>query len=179
MTHSTWASVVHTLLKIGALLHYTVHTRIIISIEYWVACLASDSNVRPYAIVSFLSALCLYHICRHDDSSIGVIVSCMYVCSATRDSRFPPITKAEFPSLHCAVSLLTKFEDARDYLDWQVCHFIVVTSTITCFSCWWCCYYSYCILQGKVAADISRGGKVFAGFFYSLFQNVTEGRLLR
>jgi len=40
--------------------------------------------------------------------------------SATRDSRFPPITKTEFPSLHCAVSLLTKFEDARDYLDWQV-----------------------------------------------------------
>jgi len=44
----------------------------------------------------------------------------MCVFSATRDSRFPPITKAEFPSLHCAVSLLTKFEEARDYLDWQV-----------------------------------------------------------
>jgi uncharacterized protein (TIGR00296 family) len=42
------------------------------------------------------------------------------ITSATRDSRFCPITKAEFPSLHCAVSLLTRFEDARDYLDWQI-----------------------------------------------------------
>jgi len=59
-----------------------------------------------------------------------------YTCvfSATRDSRFPPITKAEFPSLHCAVSLLTKFEEARDYLDWQVelQHLPV------------CCYYTLC-----------------------------------
>ena len=49
-----------------------------------------------------------------------VLIKWISVFSATRDSRFPPITKAEFPSLHCAVSLLTKFEEARDYLDWQV-----------------------------------------------------------
>jgi len=49
-----------------------------------------------------------------------MLMECGWMYSATRDSRFPPITKAEFPSLHCAVSLLTKFEDARDYLDWQV-----------------------------------------------------------
>ena len=40
--------------------------------------------------------------------------------SATRDSRFSPITRAELPRLHCSVSLLIKFEDGRDYLDWQV-----------------------------------------------------------
>jgi uncharacterized protein (TIGR00296 family) len=42
------------------------------------------------------------------------------ITSATRDSRFSPITKAEVPRLHCAVSLLTKFEDGKDYLDWQI-----------------------------------------------------------
>ena len=52
------------------------------------------------------------------------------VYSATRDSRFPPITKAEFPSLHCAVSLLTKFEDARNCLDWQVCIYVFILITV-------------------------------------------------
>ncbi|XP_060598922.1 nuclear protein AMMECR1-like [Ruditapes philippinarum] len=42
------------------------------------------------------------------------------VTSAMRDSRFSPITKEEFPRLHCSVSILTHFEDARDYLDWEV-----------------------------------------------------------
>jgi len=37
-----------------------------------------------------------------------------------RDSRFSPITKEEFPRLHCSVSILTHFEDARDYMDWEV-----------------------------------------------------------
>ncbi|XP_059144009.1 AMMECR1-like protein [Physella acuta] len=42
------------------------------------------------------------------------------VTSAVKDSRFEPITKEEFPKLHCSVSLLTHFEDAMDYLDWEL-----------------------------------------------------------
>jgi len=41
--------------------------------------------------------------------------------SAMKDSRFSPITAEEFPCLHCSVSILTKFEEAHDYLDWEVC----------------------------------------------------------
>ncbi|XP_005396931.1 PREDICTED: AMMECR1-like protein [Chinchilla lanigera] len=36
------------------------------------------------------------------------------------DSRFPPVTREELPKLFCSVSLLTNFEDASDYLDWEV-----------------------------------------------------------
>ncbi|KAJ3030783.1 AMME syndrome candidate protein 1 protein, partial [Rhizophlyctis rosea] len=39
---------------------------------------------------------------------------------ALRDRRFSPITLDELPKLDCAVSLLTDFEDAKDYLDWEV-----------------------------------------------------------
>jgi len=37
-----------------------------------------------------------------------------------KDSRFSPITKEEFSRLHCSVSILTRFEEAGDYLDWEV-----------------------------------------------------------
>lgn len=40
--------------------------------------------------------------------------------SAIKDSRFSPITKDEFTKLHVSVSILTNFEDARDYMDWEV-----------------------------------------------------------
>ncbi|XP_055117450.1 AMMECR1-like protein isoform X1 [Hylobates moloch] len=40
--------------------------------------------------------------------------------SALKDSRFPPLTREELPKLFCSVSLLTNFEDASDYLDWEV-----------------------------------------------------------
>ncbi|KAI9002233.1 AMMECR1 domain-containing protein [Gaertneriomyces semiglobifer] len=40
--------------------------------------------------------------------------------SALRDRRFSPITAQELPKLSCAVSLLTDFEDADNYLDWEV-----------------------------------------------------------
>lgn len=40
--------------------------------------------------------------------------------SALRDSRFPPLTPQELPTLSCSVSLLTDFEEARDCLDWEV-----------------------------------------------------------
>jgi len=39
--------------------------------------------------------------------------------SALKDSRFSPITKDELSRLHCSVSILTDFEDAGDYLDWE------------------------------------------------------------
>ncbi|XP_059560799.1 AMMECR1-like protein isoform X7 [Myotis daubentonii] len=39
---------------------------------------------------------------------------------ALKDSRFPPLTREELPKLSCSVSLLTNFEDASDYLDWEV-----------------------------------------------------------
>lgn len=45
---------------------------------------------------------------------------CLYVCSALKDSRFPPMTRDELPRLFCSVSLLTNFEDVGDYLDWEV-----------------------------------------------------------
>ncbi|KAK9470492.1 AMMECR1-domain-containing protein [Dipodascopsis tothii] len=38
--------------------------------------------------------------------------------AALEDSRFPPITADELPSLECSVSLLTDFEPAADALDW-------------------------------------------------------------
>ncbi|KAF9167875.1 AMME chromosomal region protein 1-like [Mortierella sp. AD010] len=40
--------------------------------------------------------------------------------SAFRDGRFPPISKKEVPTLVCNVSLLTDFEVAENYLDWEV-----------------------------------------------------------
>ncbi|CAG8657380.1 1380_t:CDS:2 [Ambispora leptoticha] len=40
--------------------------------------------------------------------------------SAFHDRRFSPITIRELAHLECAVSLLTDFEDAEDYLDWEI-----------------------------------------------------------
>ncbi|KAI8888450.1 hypothetical protein K501DRAFT_320834 [Backusella circina FSU 941] len=40
--------------------------------------------------------------------------------SALEDRRFRPISLKEIPKLHCAVSLLTDFEEANDYLDWEI-----------------------------------------------------------
>ncbi|XP_022860454.1 uncharacterized protein At2g38710-like isoform X3 [Olea europaea var. sylvestris] len=39
---------------------------------------------------------------------------------ALRDRRFPPIQAKELPYLQCTVSILTNYETARDYLDWEV-----------------------------------------------------------
>jgi hypothetical protein len=50
--------------------------------------------------------------------------------SALKDSRFTPITLAELPHLSVHVSLLVRFEDCADYLDWEVCgRFFCVPST--------------------------------------------------
>ncbi|PNY07272.1 ammecr1 family protein [Trifolium pratense] len=40
--------------------------------------------------------------------------------SALRDRRFPPIEARELPLLECTVSILTDYETANDYLDWEV-----------------------------------------------------------
>lgn len=40
--------------------------------------------------------------------------------SALKDRRFPPIQAKELPSLECTVSILTDFETANNYLDWEV-----------------------------------------------------------
>ncbi|GBB99704.1 hypothetical protein RclHR1_00360053 [Rhizophagus clarus] len=42
------------------------------------------------------------------------------ITSAIHDRRFSPITIRELPHLTCGVSLLTNFEDAKDYLDWEI-----------------------------------------------------------
>ncbi|KAH9322005.1 hypothetical protein KI387_016644, partial [Taxus chinensis] len=40
--------------------------------------------------------------------------------SALRDRRFPPIQAREIPNLQCTVSILTDYELAAHYLDWEV-----------------------------------------------------------
>ncbi|GAB4836271.1 hypothetical protein Ancab_001186 [Ancistrocladus abbreviatus] len=40
--------------------------------------------------------------------------------SALRDRRFPPIQAKELPQLECTVSLLTDYETAANYLDWEI-----------------------------------------------------------
>ncbi|KAH9704614.1 hypothetical protein KPL70_011537 [Citrus sinensis] len=40
--------------------------------------------------------------------------------SALKDRRFPPIQARELPSLECTVSILTDFETANNYLDWEI-----------------------------------------------------------
>ncbi|UYV71135.1 AMMECR1L [Cordylochernes scorpioides] len=47
-------------------------------------------------------------------------VSSIFSSSAFKDSRFSPITRDEFPKLHVSVSILRHFEDAQDYMDWEI-----------------------------------------------------------
>ncbi|KVI09610.1 uncharacterized protein At2g38710-like [Cynara cardunculus var. scolymus] len=50
--------------------------------------------------------------------------------SALRDRRFPPIQAKELPFLQCTVSILTNYEIAANYLDWEVGkHGIVIEFT--------------------------------------------------
>ncbi|XP_051119924.1 uncharacterized protein At2g38710 [Andrographis paniculata] len=52
--------------------------------------------------------------------------------SALRDRRFPPIQAKELPCLECTVSILTNYESAHDYLDWEVGkHGIIIEFTDT------------------------------------------------
>lgn len=40
--------------------------------------------------------------------------------SAFQDTRFDPIGKEELPKLNCSVSLLTNFEPAKSWKDWEI-----------------------------------------------------------
>lgn len=40
--------------------------------------------------------------------------------SALRDRRFPPVQAKELPYLECTVSILTEYETALNYLDWEI-----------------------------------------------------------
>ncbi|KAJ5072143.1 ammecr1 [Anaeramoeba ignava] len=40
--------------------------------------------------------------------------------AAFHDSRFKPLKKSELKNLECSVSLLTNFENAKNYLDWEL-----------------------------------------------------------
>ncbi|KAJ7530421.1 hypothetical protein O6H91_14G003500 [Diphasiastrum complanatum] len=42
------------------------------------------------------------------------------ISSALHDRRFPPIQSREVPCLECTVSLLTDYEHASSYLDWEI-----------------------------------------------------------
>ena len=77
--------------------------------------------------VSFSSAGVQHLRPTHNNETIRLLKTrlcsfslCFYVCSALKDSRFPPMTRDELPRLFCSVSLLTNFEDVGDYLDWEV-----------------------------------------------------------
>eukprot|EP01086_Lenisia_limosa_P007738 TRINITY_DN27951_c0_g1_i1.p1 TRINITY_DN27951_c0_g1~~TRINITY_DN27951_c0_g1_i1.p1 ORF type:complete len:199 (+),score=35.44 TRINITY_DN27951_c0_g1_i1:163-759(+) len=50
--------------------------------------------------------------------------------SASKDHRFDPINKSEIPSLMVTVTLLSDFEDAKDWQDWTVgTHGVTITFT--------------------------------------------------
>ena len=49
-----------------------------------------------------------------------LFLSMRFVSSAFRDTRFSPISADEISALHVSVSILCKFEDGTDYLDWEV-----------------------------------------------------------
>jgi uncharacterized protein (TIGR00296 family) len=42
------------------------------------------------------------------------------ITSALRDTRFDPISKEELGKLNCSVSLLTNFEPAKNWKDWEI-----------------------------------------------------------
>jgi uncharacterized protein (TIGR00296 family) len=42
------------------------------------------------------------------------------VTSAMKDSRFNPVSREELARLHVSVSILCHFEDAADFLDWEI-----------------------------------------------------------
>lgn len=63
-----------------------------------------------------LSSCCIGFILRK-----GCLILPHCYCSALKDRRFPPIQPKELPFLECTVSILTNYETANHYLDWEVC----------------------------------------------------------
>lgn len=76
-----------------------------------------------FCIVSWISIHLSFSFYAYG-STISDSSSVMF-CSALRDRRFPPIQARELPYLECTVSLLTDYETASNYLDWEVCPCIV------------------------------------------------------
>ena len=37
-----------------------------------------------------------------------------------KDTRFSPVAREELPRLHVSVSILCHFEDAADFMDWEI-----------------------------------------------------------
>ena len=37
-----------------------------------------------------------------------------------KDTRFNPVSREELPRLHVSVSILCHFEDAADFMDWDI-----------------------------------------------------------
>lgn len=64
-----------------------------------------------YRIHLLWLAMTLLDLVANDSSSFR---------SALRDRRFPPIQAKELPYLECTVSILTDYEPALNYLDWEV-----------------------------------------------------------
>ncbi|KAK4258090.1 hypothetical protein QN277_007587 [Acacia crassicarpa] len=50
----------------------------------------------------------------------------MKMISAPKNHRFPPIQAKELPYLEYTVSILTDYEVADHYLDWEVCAYLFV-----------------------------------------------------
>ena len=75
-----------------------------------------------------------------------------------KDSRFDPITKEEFTKLHCSVSILTHFEEARDYLDWEVCVCVCVCVCVNLSVCV-CVCEPVCVWGG--GGGVAEGGVRF------------------
>ncbi|KAG6515469.1 hypothetical protein ZIOFF_025881 [Zingiber officinale] len=71
------------------------------------------TGFRDYALTSY-SDLC---------QQISSAESAMRIAEnsfALRDRRFPPIQAKELPYLQCTVSILTNYETAANYLDWEI-----------------------------------------------------------
>ena len=59
-------------------------------------------------------------------------------CSALKDSRFQAIRLDEVPYLECGVSLLTDFEHANNYMDWEAsiqCAYIHIHVCVCVHTC--------------------------------------------
>ncbi len=69
-------------------------------------------GLREYAVTRYAKVLKL--VLETCDSNVFLVISAM------KDSRFNPVSREELPRLHCSVSILCRFEDAADFLDWDV-----------------------------------------------------------
>ena len=55
-----------------------------------------------------------------EDGKLGETLAQYSLIAAVRDTRFPPISEDEIPSLSCEISILSNFEVIQDPLDWEI-----------------------------------------------------------